>query len=370
VNFDNNLDLYCLSIAEIISKKANDSGIICDKCPLGEILFLLEMYQHTNTKSYFEIFVALLSNVIDSNKNESYYLLSSYTALNYCLSSYEEYNKSSAKSKILELSKKEIDLRIQSRSNNEHDYLTGSIGLLYLLSRKDQEDFDQNAYSALFDIIVPEVMIDPTLVRTPIQYLENKDWISIANRLAHGNAGYISVLAQLCNLDSVLIPKYLELVNSYLKQTTSPGHQDYGYIVEERKSARTGWCYGNVSAAIAIMHASRTTNSLELNTNSANLFYSSIKNLEHTDEKLDPYLCHGYAGLLLAHEFFVNASICVKSVDAKPYLIRSLLAACTVELDNNNVPRTDLLSGISGVGLYLLSQVKPHPGKWRTLLFL
>ncbi|MFS2015408.1 lanthionine synthetase LanC family protein [Massilia sp. CT11-108] len=119
--------------------------------------------------------------------------------------------------------------------------------------------------------------------------------------IAHGNAGVISLLAAIVEQeqDNADARALLAAAVSWYTAQQRPDFTQgvFGYRAGDQTLSRGAWCYGDFSAAWALLCAGRALDDSHLNNFGLNLLRQASARTGESLAISDPWFCHGYAGL-------------------------------------------------------------------------
>lgn len=270
--------------------------------------------------------------------------------------------------------------------HNNYEFLHGAIGVgLYFLSRVDKSE---TATIALQELISE---LDKSSITCENEGLK---WLSVLNydtgeigyniSISHGMTGLISFLMKLyqVNIGSEKVERMLSSsINYVLKQITyRKGANSYFPMFSKEYDSsylysRLAWCYGDLSIAYILWHAAVLLNDNALRSKAIDILYFNANRLDlENNGVVDACLCHGTAGL--AHIFRnLYLETCIdKFKDTANYWIDQTilmskysdgLAGFKFYRSNGTyVNSVEVLEGISGIGLVLLSQIIEEKLNW------
>ncbi|WP_172839365.1 lanthionine synthetase LanC family protein [Tateyamaria omphalii] len=183
--------------------------------------------------------------------------------------------------------------------------------------------------------------------------------------LAHGNIGLLSVLA-LCGRT---VPEVTAMAQALLCQLEAhelpDGPSRFPYFAGQAGPSRIGWCYGDLSMLIGLTQCAAAG----IGPKDPALFdrveQALLDRLAAGAALEDAFLCHGTAGLIAISVFLQGAGK-PRLATLRAALHETLDAQLRPVLEQDNCS-TDLLNGMSGVGLALLSSQTGRRLPWQTL---
>jgi len=267
--------------------------------------------------------------------------------------------------------------------NGHYDFMHGALGSgFYFLKKKTHpEEIDK-----LIEYLYQTAEKDGNIFRWKSSLgISGEVGYNIA--LSHGISSIIIFLSRLKanHFNNTYLDELLEgAVNYVLSQEIDP--KKYGcYFPSQSKDklwkSRLGWCYGDLGVALALWQTGKVNSNEEWRNKALEVFTFSANRLSIQDAMTqDAGICHGSAGIAMffnriyketGHELFLTATT---------YWIEETLRYATFEdglvgyktytkeIDIN--PDYSLLTGITGIGLVLLSYITQDKQKWDELFLL
>lgn len=280
-------------------------------------------------------------------------------------------------------------------SNGNYDYLHGGLGYcLYFLKRLNNEN---------------NLLIENYL-KTAIQYLDRSyvhnsnggiKWESILDykkglmgfniSLSHGISSIVVILLKIYKAD-IESSKCKSLIYGAIEYilTQELSGDDYisvfpSYSIESDlsiKGSRLGWCYGDLGIANALWQAGSVFNQTEWINKAIHVFTHSLNRKELLANYVnDTNLCHGTSGIAhIYYRMYLNTKI-IDFKEAANYWFdltlkmenhpNGLASFQTWDGENSRwFKSTNLLDGISGIGLSLISWLTQTEPLWDECLLL
>ena len=246
---------------------------------------------------------------------------------------------------------------------NYLDYLHGAIGsAVYLLSRL-RNNFIRNKETQIIDFIDSYKVVQ-TNTYTWEYKIGNKYNIS----LSHGMSGTCVYLAKAYyhgihkqKIKDILSKSIQFLLEQEIKTPQLSLFPTFCTSYGDQVS-RLGWCYGDIGVALAIWHYAIVVGDKSLRKKAIEIFlFSSNRRDLKANAIIDGSICHGTAGLaLIFRRMYLYTNIEEFKECSEYWLEQTLLIAKYKDgiigyKFNMNDLSIDLLNGISGIGLVLLS---------------
>lgn len=209
--------------------------------------------------------------------------------------------------------------------------------------------------------------------------------------LAHGGAGVIALLAQICALDCAVTkarPLLDGAVAWLLAQTLPAGaRSQFPTWVQpdgQRPPSRLAWCYGDLGIAVALLRAARLVNEPTWEATARQLARATAQRAQAPEDVQDTGLCHGFASIAhLCNRLYQATGEAIFVETAQRWWARSLAhrqpghgiggflalgpeSGATLQW----VADPGLITGAAGIGLALLAAVYPLPSDWDQMMLI
>jgi len=191
--------------------------------------------------------------------------------------------------------------------------------------------------------------------------------------LAHGIPAVLQVLSLFIKNDINNDKAFILLKNS-LKWFLSIQNKKHPFFNNtlsglKKVNAKLGWCYNDLSISLILINIAIIINDEKLKLNAIKMAESTTK--ININEALvdDPFFCHGASGIAHIYNHIYQLTKQTVFFDAAIYWYDQLFIMLN-DLNNNNFSKTKslypegLLSGISGVGLVLISSISNQQLSW------
>ncbi len=205
--------------------------------------------------------------------------------------------------------------------------------------------------------------------------------------LAHGIPSILQILCYIkragypSNLLDYMIAETSKFILSQ-EQDFSKYHSHFsGANIDVNTMSRLGWCYGDLGIGYALLTASQELNDIDLKIKSLNILKDTTSRItEEFTLILDHCICHGTAGVghiynrlyqITEDDLYKKSSLYwFKNTIEAPVLPN--YPAGYMEYKGNNIydKGYGLLSGISGIGLAMISAISSVEPKWDRVLLL
>lgn len=271
-------------------------------------------------------------------------------------------------------------------SNKNFDFLHGSLGvLIYFLKKNTNKNLILNFIDKLFE---------SGEINKPDNMVKWKSNINIENRfiynisLSHGMSGILLFLSRAIEKNiPVNKTMYEGTINYILAQEMDYNH--YGsyfpsFSIEhaniETFKSRLGWCYGDLGIGYAIWFAGKVNNEKKWQKKGLDILLKTTERKPLTEESVvDAGICHGSAGIAMFYKKIYDETCQEEFKYAYMDWIKETLRLDTFPnglagykslMSEDWVCDYSLLTGISGIGLILISHLLNDNQKWDQLFLL
>lgn len=271
------------------------------------------------------------------------------------------------------------DISYQGTIGN-FDYLHGSIGSANVLLGEIAVDEVYVCITGLIDSLCNFVKYDQNGL-----FWECIKGEKINISLSHGLSSICVFLVKAYNLNlkREIVMKLLKggikylLSQENLNSNRISMYPSFSLKDKIYQTSRLGWCYGDLGIAIALWYYLNTfkDNFIEQKFFEILEFSSCRRDKEYTGVK-EPGICHGAAGISLIFRKMYNYIGDERSYNVAIYWLSQILkmSKCNEGIAGfrygEDVNSIDLLTGITGVGLLLLSFLMPSSVNWDECLLL
>ncbi len=281
---------------------------------------------------------------------------------------------------------------------NKYDFLHGYLGVgFFLLNRLNYPNSSdmQSFYIKKLEEVIAKLNTTAVILENQAYWViskEEKEESEINLSLSHGMASIINFLSRV-NSSPYFKGQVVTLLNKACRFLISikhiPKSEDsyYGNHIFldkfEKKNSRLAWCYGDLGIGISLWHAA-------ISINDKNLFKEAMLILKHSANRRDTSstlvkdggLCHGAFGVMHIFDFlykktgvkdFKNASeFWLLTGLETGYHENGLSGFLSWNPDENGIWKVevDILDGISGIGLAIISYLFPKELKWNKCLLI
>lgn len=270
-----------------------------------------------------------------------------------------------------------------------YDFMHGALGVgLYFLKKGDSNEYIQELIDFLYDTAEKDIENHVFKWKTLISQEDN--YIGYNPSLSHGVSSIIIFLSRAINngkRDDKIIEMLFGAVNYILSLQKDiaqfgsffPHFTITNSPIPEIKS-RLAWCYGDLGIGLALWKAGKAIGNKDWKEKGLHiLLHSTQRRIMSDTLVIDAEICHGSAGIaLIFRRMYLDTTI-EQFKDATDFWIRQTLrfsenkdglAGFQTYMKGEWLSDYSLLTGISGIGLMLLSYLHEDEQKWDEMLLL
>lgn len=270
---------------------------------------------------------------------------------------------------------------------NDLDYLHGGLGIAYYFLLSDNKASKDASKMFLNKLIETKVELDDgsCLWKTQLEDVRKSKCVTVVNfSLSHGMAAIIVFLAKYYETtkDKEAEKLIRQTVKYYVNNVNPP---DYYSVFsnwidleepDERNESRLAWCYGDLGIAMALSYAGSVLNDSTIISFSAFVAKKTTHRFSNS-QITDATICHGSSGVSLIYYYLYQMLGDDLYKDSALFWLNDTLGRIdsidfdktplnTSQLNNENT----LLTGLSGVGIALLSLITEYKESWSEILLL
>ncbi len=282
---------------------------------------------------------------------------------------------------------------------NFYDFLHGAIGIGYYFFKRYENTIDtslKSNYKRLLLKIVHELketaQINGDTAKWESNLIFNEKLRGYNLSLAHGISSIINFLGRLSEHSDFkketlpLLQKAVNYVIEHKKDSVSASSCFPDWITVANKksaSARLAWCYGDLGIAISLWKAGKVLKNKELCDQSLLVLKHSTKRRDLEEVRIkDAGLCHGSYGVMHIYNHMYKETQDLIFKEAAQYWLKKGIDMGTHKngfagynqwVGGNNPgwkKEVNLLEGVSGIGLALISYLAPFKTKWDECLMI
>lgn len=262
------------------------------------------------------------------------------------------------------------------------DFFYGYLGILYYYVIKYKYRQTLDLYSKI------DAIIDAIYAREFSGDDYKHKYIDLG--IPHGFGSMIIILSEIFELkiNQYKTKRILDKLYSYYKPfiQEKKGYSFFPTIFEKGHTeqyihSRLGWCYGDVSCVLALLRYSECMDNKELHDECINILIDTCyrKNLNYNIIR-DSCFCHGSAGLAYIYLYLYKKYKVNIFYNAHKYWLDNIFcfanhvsdgaAGFAAYVGDGYKKSDDILSGIVGIGLVLISSITMKRYSWERLFLL
>ncbi|WP_103866047.1 lanthionine synthetase C family protein [Aquimarina sp. I32.4] len=279
------------------------------------------------------------------------------------------------------------------------DFLHGAIGYGYYFLKRYQNAASE-ASKKIYKTYLDELIT--ALKKTSKENEQGVWWQSVLDKekgivgcnlgLSHGISSTVNFLARIAVYDEFyedvieLVQKTAYYILSYKTNDTTLTAMYPNWIVENNKTddpSRLAWCYGDLGIGISLLKAAEVLKDTRLYNEAINTLKHSTKrrNLDEAGVK-DAGICHGAYGILHMYTYLYKKTKEDVFKEASDFWMQQALDIGVhddgyagykvwrgVETEKW-ISEVNLLEGVAGIGLTMLSYMTPLQTKWDESLLI
>lgn len=271
---------------------------------------------------------------------------------------------------------------------NYYDFMHGALGAgFYFLKREDAIEYIYELIDFLYNTAIKDKKSCYFKWGTRI-INEKKSVYNLA--LSHGISSIIVFLSRVLEkgiTDGRVVDMLIGSVDYILSQQFDSLHYDYFFPdfvyndgLKNNKRSRLAWCYGDLGIGMAIWQSGKILKNEEYKKAGLRILMESTKRRNLKEEGvLDAGLCHGSSGISMIFRRMYIETQQREFADAWDYWIEKTLnfsifndglAGYKTYVLNGWECDYSLLTGISGIGLALISYIAQDEQNWDELFLL
>lgn len=391
LNFNEAINLKIEEIASCIISKINkpyndlDPGLFTGE--FGIILFLLFYRKYSKKKiESVDIFIEkVVTGFLGKTKSNNFG--NGFSGILYLFKYLKEQD-------LIDIDTSEVEeplnqLLCQNMINytiqNNYDFVMGSLGNALYFQKKYGDSYYSDIYLKTILDTAEKDYLHNTFKWNSLIYPVKKIGYNLS--LSHGMSALLLFFVKVLKNDSnnSLAKELLIGLGNYLL-SQEVDFNIYGchfpsHIIDGRTSrSRLAWCYGDLGVAISLLEAGKTIGNDNWIEKSLNVLYNCAQRKDMEKEGvIDSGICHGSVGLAIIYRrLFMNTGSKLFK-DVTDYWIDKTMSLsyfddglCGYKTYAATIWKCDysLLTGISGVGLGLMSYIKNDPQSWDELFLL
>lgn len=270
--------------------------------------------------------------------------------------------------------------------SNYYDFMHGALGIgFYFLTRK----YKSECISELIDFLYTSAQKDKNnrIFKWESNLIYKKDIRGYNLSMSHGMSSIIIFLSYLISKTETPHEKIQTMLEGAINYVllNEVDFSEFGFCFpsfilknspSEITKSRLGWCYGDLGIGIALWQAGKITMNAKWKEKGIDIL---LKNTHRKDLKnnlvSDAGICHGSAGISMIFRRMYIETLQKEFQAASQYWLDKTLfflqsSKYNISVVNEYAVDYSLLTGISGIGLVLLSDLNEDQQKWDNLFLL
>lgn len=362
---------------------------------LGLVLYYFSLYEALGETGHANKCISLLEEVMDQEDDVTAPLAGTSfsigtAGLGYILAVLQ-------KSDLVEINLKE-DLRELDDSmagiamkqiveEDRNDYLHGAMGVIHYFTLRSKELHIRKHLVELVEAFCKKAVVTENGLWFRNFIIDKKEKDRIDTGLSHGNAGFLLILLNVLqagihekSLKKVIVQGVQFLLSQQMD--TFPEDEQHAFFPfsihsnnnnDKYFSQRLAWCYGDLNIILLLYRGAALLNEPGWEELADTLAEQTVKRMDETATlATDSHFCHGTSGL--AHFYQTLYAISGNKIfdNAADYWIGQTLNLLDEEWKQHwySDKECDLLNGLPGVNLVLLSYISKKELAWSRSLLL
>jgi lantibiotic biosynthesis protein len=362
---------------------------------LGLVLYYFSLYEGLGENEYADKAIDLLEAVMNQKDDELPLLagtgFSTGTAgLGYILS----LMKTSELVEIdlqedlgeLDASLAEIAMK-QIVEEDRNDYLHGAMGVVHYFITRSKEPYIRTYLEKLVEAFCDKAVVTEEGIWFRNFIIDQREKERIDTGLSHGNAGFLLILLNVLEA-GILERKVREVVTKGIRFLISrqmkpdPNNEQHTFFPfsvncsnfsDTYFSRRLAWCYGDLNIILLLYRASFLLHEPAWKELADTLAVQTVARQDETATlAADSHFCHGTAGLAQFYKTLYALTGNGIFSAATDYWMQKTVELLEVECRENwySGKECDLLNGLPGINLVLLSYITKKELTWSRSLLL
>ncbi len=282
---------------------------------------------------------------------------------------------------------------------NFYDFLHGILGIGYYFLKRytntQSNDLKKRYTKILFniiDLLQQRAKVEDNTAKWETYLIRDKGIKGYNLSLAHGNASITNFLSRLVEytdfknkVEKLLYQSVTYILSSKNEDIICSSSFPSWITCNNQKSdnSRLAWCYGDLGIAITLWKAGKSLNNTEYKEQAIQTLTHAAKrtNLVEAGVK-DAGLCHGAYGIMHIYSYMYKETKDPKFKETADFWLDKALNMAVhsnghagyMKWQGGDNPRwikeTNLLEGIAGIGLSILSYIASFETKWDQCLLM
>jgi lantibiotic biosynthesis protein len=358
---------------------------------LAKSLFFYYRYEASGEEQFADLAVEKLQFVLEAFNNNEGRLMGPYycngiSGLLYILILYikKELIDDSLKEDISLLANQLLETALLGMEEDFNDFAHGSFGVLFCLIQYAELCNDTDGLNIFLRKIEGKYL--KTEKPWIPSYIGNQDEkLKINFSFAHGQTGFLVLLMQAYRLAGItpeiktLLKRNVDFVLGFKKE--SPIDNTFNYFPstwhtetgEFKTSGRLAWCYGDFGPLFMLYEAAAFFGEPAYREIADELGIKTTSRLGIDDTMLESsQICHGTGGVAIMYKKLAGMSNLQEYLDASGFWMNKTIGYIEQELqlEIQETKVTDVVEGITGTGLVLMSYISDRQLDWGRMILI
>lgn len=273
----------------------------------------------------------------------------------------------------------------QIEQDGSLDYLHGAMGAIHYFTTRSREPVISKYLSTLCKAVGQKAIVTEQGSWLSSFIIDKNERELINTSLSHGNAGFLLVLLEALQAGvedaglEELIRNGIRFLLSLRMEPQTGQYTLFPFVVNSRRpqeqsfNNRLAWCYGDLNIIVLLYKAAACLNDAGMKNIADELAdHTLTRKDEAATQVIDAHFCHGAAGLAQVYHTLFMQTGQLRFDEAASYWVGETLRLLQQDWKRNHYlgKEGDLLNGLPGIALVLLSYLSKKEMAWGRLLLL
>ena len=264
------------------------------------------------------------------------------------------------------------------------DFLHQSLGVVYYYTLRQPNEENYKILSSYVDQIIGAAVRDDKGARF-LNSSGPRAGVSYDLSIAHGLSGILLILFRIYDLGikreeikSFILDSIKYILKFYIPNPNPKKDQSLFALGADldndtpQYSNMLAWCYGDLNQLILLIKASQTFETNAWDDIIENVIQRVCSRSLSDSLVHDSHFCHGASGVFFLFDYLNKMLPRAEFQEAKNRWRQTLIDSLDTDLKKNTFKKkeTELLEGLVGVGLVLLSEISNQPLAWPKILLM
>ncbi len=292
-----------------------------------------------------------------------------------------------------------LEAKPHRNTRNFYDFLHGLMGIAFYFFKRFQKTKSATLRKKYEDIL--RDVLDELLETAQINgdhikwesFLIHNDTVRGYNlSLSHGISSIVNILSRMAKhsafapqAQALLVPAVNYILSTQLNNPLIPDCFP-AWVIDgelENQPTRLAWCYGDLGVGISLWHAAQTLQDNTLKKKALHILEQTTKRRNLQENRLlDAGLCHGTFGVAHMYRYLHKETGLAHFKETSEFWLEEALKMDTHKEGYAGYMQwrgdgkaqwrreTNLLEGVAGIGLALISYLAPFETKWDQCLLI